>query len=111
MSTRADALSQERRPCLVLEAAHIKLYSENGPHQIPNGILMRSDPHTLFDNGYLTLTKEFHVEISRRIREEFSNGRKYYALHGKRLGSLPGNSANQPDPAFLEWHQSNCHKG
>ena len=95
----------------VLEAAHIKPYSENGPHQISNGILMRSDLHTLFDNGYLTLTKEFHVEISRRIKEEFSNGREYYALHGKRLVSLPGNTANQPDPIFLEWHQSNCYKG
>ncbi len=95
----------------VLEAAHIKPYSENGPHQVSNGILMRSDLHTLFDNGYLTLTKQFHVEVSRRIREEFSNGHEYYALHGKQLVSLPGNSANQPDPMFLEWHQSNCYKG
>ncbi len=95
----------------VLEAAHIKPYSENGPHQVSNGILMRSDLHTLFDNGYLTLTKEFHVEVSRRIREEFSNGRDYYALHGKRLVSLPGNAVNQPDPVVLEWHQNHCYRG
>jgi putative restriction endonuclease len=63
----------------VLEAAHIKPYAENGPHQVSNGILMRSDLHTLFDNGYMTLTKEFNIEVSRRIREEFSNGREYYA--------------------------------
>jgi putative restriction endonuclease len=95
----------------VLEAAHIKPYAENGPHQVSNGILMRSDLHTLFDNGYLTLTQEFRVEVSRRIREEFSNGRDYYALHGNKLVSLPENARNRPDPAFLEWHQSNCYRG
>jgi putative restriction endonuclease len=95
----------------VLEAAHIQPYSENGPHRVSNGILMRSDLHTLFDNGYLTLTKEFHVEVSRRIREEFSNGREYYALHGKKLVSIPDQVSNRPDPLFLEWHQNNCYRG
>jgi putative restriction endonuclease len=95
----------------VLEAAHIQPYSENGPHKVSNGILMRSDLHTLFDNGYLTLTKEFQVEVSRRIREEFSNGREYYALHGKKLVSIPDQIGNRPDPLFLEWHQNNCYRG
>jgi putative restriction endonuclease len=95
----------------VLEAAHIKPYAENGPHQVSNGILMRSDLHTLFDNGYMTLTKEFNIEVSRRIREEFSNGREYYALHGKTLVSMPQHPANRPDPAFLEWHQNHCYRG
>jgi putative restriction endonuclease len=84
----------------VLEAAHIKPYAENGPHQVSNGILLRSDLHTLFDAGYLTLTHEFNVEVSRRIREEFSNGREYYALHGRRLLSLPAKESDQPDPHF-----------
>ena len=95
----------------VLEAAHIRPYSENGPHQVSNGILMRSDLHTLFDNGYLTLTKQFNVEVSRRIRDEFSNGREYYALHGKPLVSIPQDPSNRPDPAFLEWHQNHCYRG
>jgi putative restriction endonuclease len=95
----------------VLDAAHIRPYSENGPHRVSNGILMRSDLHTLFDNGYLTLTKKFNIEVSRRIKEEFSNGREYYALHGKQLVSLPTNPANQPSPEFLEWHQNNCFRG
>lgn len=95
----------------VLDAAHIRPYSENGPHKVSNGILMRSDLHTLFDNGYLTLTKEFNIEVSRRIKEEFSNGREYYALHGKQLVSLPKNPANHPQSEFLEWHQNNCYRG
>jgi putative restriction endonuclease len=95
----------------VLEAAHIKPYSENGPHMIANGVFMRSDLHTLFDGGYMTLTKEFHVEVSKRIREEFSNGREYYALHGKKLLCLPTDPANQPSSEYLEWHQNNRYLG
>lgn len=95
----------------VLEAAHIKPYSENGPHMIANGVFMRSDLHTLFDGGYMTLIKEFHVEVSKRIREEFSNGREYYALHGKRLLCLPADPANRPSSEHLEWHQNNRYLG
>jgi putative restriction endonuclease len=91
----------------VLEAAHIKPYAEDGPHEISNGIFMRSDLHTLFDGGYLTLTREFNVEVSKRIREEFSNGREYYALQGSKLLTLPEDPASRPDPAYLEWHQNN----
>lgn len=42
----------------VLEAAHIKPYAESGPNMISNGLLLRSDLHTLFDHGYLTVTDE-----------------------------------------------------
>lgn len=32
----------------VLEAAHIKSYADGGAHDITNGLLLRSDLHTLF---------------------------------------------------------------
>ena len=95
----------------VLEAAHIQPYSEEGPHAVPNGILLRSDLHTLFDKGYMTVTKDLKVEVSRRIREEFSNGREYYALHGRELKVRPSNPAHLPAATFLEWHQNNCFLG
>jgi putative restriction endonuclease len=95
----------------VFEAAHIKPYSQDGPHKISNGIFMRSDLHTLFDGGYMTLTREFHVEVSKRIREEFSNGREYYALHGKKLLCLPADPVNRPSSEYLEWHQNNRYLG
>lgn len=91
----------------VLEAAHIQPYAELGPHEISNGILLRSDLHTLFDKGYMTITSDYRVEVSRRIREEFSNGRDYYALHGCELKVLPSRIDDKPAARFLEWHQSN----
>lgn len=92
----------------VLEAVHIQPYSEEGPHEVSNGLFLRSDLHTLFDRGYITITNDLRVEVSRRIREEFSNGRDYYALHGRELKVLPVNRAHRPSPTFLEWHHNHC---
>jgi len=91
----------------VLEASHIQPYSEDGPHDVSNGLLLRSDLHTLFDKGYMTVTNDLKVEVSRRIREEFSNGRDYYALHGRELKVLPSDRSHRPAARFLEWHQTN----
>ena len=87
-----------------LEAGHIKPYAKNGPHEIRNGLLLRSDLHNLFDLGYLTVTLDHRVEVSKRIREEFDNGRHYYALHGQSLAVLPQHEKSRPAPEFLEWH-------
>ncbi len=34
----------------VLNAAHIKPYAEEGPHEVRNGLLLREDLHTLDNN-------------------------------------------------------------
>ena len=87
----------------VLDAAHIKPYAYQGLHRVQNGLLLRKDLHRLFDLGYVTVTPDHKVEVSRCIREEFSNGRDYYALDG-RVIRLPEESAWRPNPQFLEWH-------
>jgi len=87
-----------------LEAGHIRPYAKNGPHEIRNGLLLRSDLHNLFDLGYLTVTLDYKVEVSRRIREEFENGRHYYALHGQSLAVVPRAADARPAREFLEWH-------
>lgn len=92
----------------VLEAAHIRPYAEEGPHDISNGLFLRSDLHTLFDRGYITISNDLRVEVSSRIREEFSNGREYYAMHGHELKVLPRVRDHRPAINFLEWHQNHC---
>jgi putative restriction endonuclease len=62
-----------------LEAAHIRPYGDGGEHEARNGILLRRDIHSLFDAGYVTVTPEHRFEVSRGIREEFENGKHYYA--------------------------------
>ena len=88
----------------VLEAAHIQSYSAQGPHAVQNGLLLRSDIHTLFDRGYVTVTEDLHLKVSRRIRQEFDNGKEYYALDEKVLKNLPANPGSAPSREFLKWH-------
>lgn len=99
---RRCAITQERT-LPALEAAHIKPFKESGPHAVPNGILLRSDIHKLFDNGYVTITPEYRFEVSRRIKEEFENGRDYYALNGRYL-HLPPNKELYPSEDSISWH-------
>lgn len=95
----------------VLQAAHIKPYSLDGPHAINNGMLLRQDFHTLFDRGYLTIDKNLTVEVSHRIKEDFGNGREYYAYHGSRLIVLPQSRDQLPNSQYLEWHNENVYLG
>ena len=89
-----------------LEAGHIKPYGENGPHRVDNGILLRSDLHNLFDLGYITISPDdYRVKVSKRIKEEFQNGRHYYALDDQPLEVLPEQASARPVREFLEWHQ------
>lgn len=95
----------------VLEAAHIQPYADAGPNRTANGLLLRSDMHKLFDDGYLTITPDFKVEVSARIREEFNNGREYYQYHGKQLAVLPTLFENQPGRVYLDYHNSMIYQG
>jgi putative restriction endonuclease len=103
---RRCAVTQERT-LPALEAAHIRPYSEGGEHEATNGLLLRRDLHSLFDAGYVTITPDLRFEVSRRIREEFENGRHYYALHGQEVRP-PRASAARPDGSALRWHNDNC---
>jgi putative restriction endonuclease len=103
--SRRCAISGEKT-LPVLEAAHIKKYSASGPHFISNALLLRSDIHKLFDAGYVTITTDLKVEVSKKIKEEFENGREYYKFHGNDLINVPNREVNRPDRKFIEWHNS-----
>jgi putative restriction endonuclease len=94
----------------VLQAAHIRPFAREGPHRVQNGILLRSDLHTLFDRGYMTVTPELRLEVSHRLHEDFDNGRDYYALHGNPL-RVPTKSDARPASEFLLWHNDNAFRG
>lgn len=94
-----------------LEAAHVKPHAESGPNHLTNGILLRADIHKLYDSGYITLTKDYKVEVSRKIHEEFSNGKDYYKHHGKGLLILPETQSKRPAGKFIEWHNQNIYNG
>ena len=93
-----------------LDAAHIRPFSDGGRHEPSNGILLRRDIHSLFDAGYVTVSPDLKFEVSGRIREEFENGRHYYAFHGQSIAT-PDDPKRRPDAEALTWHNDNCYRG
>lgn len=110
-SFKAVVLDAYRRRCAisgthippVLQAAHIRPVSSGGEHRLDNGLLLRSDIHTLFDRGYLGIDPQFRLRVSHRLRADFSNGDELYAKEGQ-LIELPERHADRPDRQFLGWH-------
>jgi predicted restriction endonuclease len=94
-----------------LDAAHIRPFSDGGSHERSNGLLLRRDLHKLFDDGYVTVEHDnLSLVVSKRIKEEFENGRHYYALHGTRIAT-PREPVWHPDRAALEWHNESRFRG
>jgi putative restriction endonuclease len=68
---RACAVTQEHS-LPVLEAAHIRPYSEGGEHVLNNGLLLRSDLHRLFDRGYVGVDRDQRLMVSDRLRADWA---------------------------------------
>lgn len=61
---RCAVTSEKALP--TLQAAHIRPVTEGGGHRVENGLLLRSDIHALFDQGYVTITPDLNFLASRR---------------------------------------------
>lgn len=80
------------------------------PNLIDNGLLLRSDIHTLFDRGYISVTPKHRILVSRKLKEEFDNGEPYYPLAGREIW-LPRGADERPRAEFLEWHADEVFRG
>jgi putative restriction endonuclease len=93
-----------------LEAAHIRPYTQDGPHDVPNGLLLRADLHRLFDQGYMTVTPDLRVRVGHRLREDYENGKTYYPLDNSPL-NVPRSIVDQPSREYLAWHNEHVFRG
>lgn len=59
-----------------------------------------------FDGGYITIDPSFTVEVSKRLHDDFGNGRDYYSYHGKKLQIIPEQAIQLPSREFLDWHNT-----
>lgn len=87
----------------VLEAAHIRPVAHQGEHRLDNGLLLRSDVHTLFDRGYLGIDERFRLQVSDRLRHDWGNGKEFYDRAGQQI-HVPAQRANRPGRDFVTWH-------
>jgi bifunctional DNA-binding transcriptional regulator/antitoxin component of YhaV-PrlF toxin-antitoxin module len=78
-----------------LEAAHIRPYKGKHTNHIKNGILLRSDIHSLVDLGKIRICSNYKVGISDELQSTV-----YKKFHGKRL-LLPKDKKDWPDCSGL----------
>jgi putative restriction endonuclease len=82
----------------------------SGEHDITNGLLLRTDIHRLFDLGYVTVSVDGKFEVGRRLKDDFENGKHYYAMHGQPI-YWPADPEQRPKRELLEWHLLNSFRG
>ncbi|WP_413658606.1 HNH endonuclease [Paraburkholderia phenoliruptrix] len=83
----------------VLEAAHIVPYQGPETNHVSNGLLLRTDLHTLFDLQLLTIEPSATIVV---IAAELRST-EYGALHGKKL-QLPSADKGGPNADALALH-------
>jgi hypothetical protein len=82
-----------------LEAAHIRPYFGPSTNVISNGLLLRSDIHTLLDLGLISIDDEFRVMVSARVTDA-----EYRMFCGREI-RLPNQRESWPSKAALAWHR------
>lgn len=91
----------------VLDAAHIRPYRGKQSDHPANGLLLRTDLHTLFDKHLLTIQHEsdsaYRVRVSDKIDEAM-----YRNLDGSLLAAIPQSVAARPNAALLLEHNQLC---
>lgn len=106
---RACAVTSEHS-LPALEAAHIQPFGEGGSHEVPNGLLLRSDIHRLFDRGYVGVTPDYRFVVSKRLKDDFANGKSYYPFDSREI-HLPERVEEYPSRKWLEWHLDTRFRG
>lgn len=82
----------------ILEAAHITPYLGDATNCVSNGILLRSDIHTLFDLGLLSVDTQ---NMSILIAQKLKNHSEYNQFEGAKI-RLPHHANLMPSVAALD---------
>lgn len=95
----------------MLDAAHIQPYLGPESNHVQNGLLLSKEFHTLFDHGYLTVTPDYEIRVSKALREEWHNGRRFYSYDKQPLSFVPKEQLYQPSRDALAWHKEQLFLG
>lgn len=101
---REKLLAAWERKCVVtgcrvvglLEAAHITPHAEGTDYRTSNGLLLRTDIHTLYDLELMSIDPFMRVHLADEL--QFSEYRQY---GGKQIDRLPARSADTPSREAL----------
>ena len=80
----------------LLEAAYISPYRGTHTNRVDNGILLKTDWHTLFDLGLFTIRPDYTIQLAAELK-----GTDYWEHHGRLLFNLPIVEGCRPDRQIL----------
>ena len=67
-------------------------------------LILRDPDRSVLANDRFKIGADLKLEVSRRLKEDWDNGRDYYALHGRELW-LPMAVGERPRAEYLAWHR------
>ncbi|MGB3306371.1 MAG: HNH endonuclease [Thermomicrobiales bacterium] len=82
----------------VLEAAHIIPYRGVHTNHVTNGLLLRSDIHSLFDLGVISIDEQGLIRIAEALHDS------EYAIYEGQPLTLPGDPDRRPNREALQMH-------
>jgi len=89
----------------VVEAAHIKPWSENHDDRPTNGMALCRLCHWSFDGGLMSVGSDYEVLVSKRVRMDRNLPGHMMTLADRRIFT-PEEQKFWPDQSNLEWHRS-----
>jgi putative restriction endonuclease len=93
----------------LLTASHIKPWGKDteNRHNPANGLLLSATLDRAFDRGLITVDHNRRIRVSRHLRESQSRETRDYFQQFEQATLRPAIRFD-PDPAFLDWHNSHC---
>ena len=88
----------------IVDAAHIKPFSQFFDDRIGNGISLCKNHHWAFDRFWFTIDENYQIIVQTTLRENLPHGKSMKELHGKPIG-LPTSKQHFPNYDNLAWHR------
>jgi putative restriction endonuclease len=93
----------------LLQASHIKPWKEDETNRLNprNGLCLNVLHHLAFDNGFISITPDFVIKISKHINKylDYKSVKDFFSFDHNQKITLPNRFL--PDKSFLEYHYKN----
>ncbi len=93
----------------VVEAAHVRPWNQSHDDRPTNGMALCRLCHWSFDEGLMSVGKEYEVLVSRRVQVERNLPGHILTLRDRAIFT-PMDEGLRPDQENLQWHRRSCFK-
>jgi putative restriction endonuclease len=94
----------------VLSVAQIRPLVMGASREFRTASFCAADYRALFERGYLTVTPDYKIEVSKRVAADFGSSSTYLSLEGQSV-KVPESPEKKPSRSYLEWHNKRLFLG